>query len=290
MGEPGKIYKAIPTAMAEIEAISKDRMNAQQGFKFRGIDDVYNALHSILAKNGLFTVPEILEMSSSERESRNGGTLFLEKYKIKYTFYADDGSSIYAVVSGIGMDSGDKAGNKAMAIAHKYALLQVFSIPTEDDKDPDSQTHDVKPPVAHREAPTSPAAPRPPTHTTPAQSTPSTPPPQSPQNQAANNAGFAGDIMVSGTVKDVSVREGTTNKKKWKLYTVVVTDAAGVDHYVGTFDTNAGDEITSDIGKRVLINAYRTNKGNLAFEEYKRVDEPAPVAPEQQDKDNPLPF
>ncbi len=38
------------------------------------------------------------------------------------------------------MDSGDKASNKALSIAMKYALLQVFCIPTEDAKDPDADS------------------------------------------------------------------------------------------------------------------------------------------------------
>ena len=40
------------------------------------------------------------------------------------------------------MDSGDKATNKAMAIAFKYACFQVFCIPTEEmkEQDPDAKT------------------------------------------------------------------------------------------------------------------------------------------------------
>jgi len=144
MSDVGLIFSAIPAAMAEIEAIAKDRQNVQQNFKFRGIDDVYNALHSILAKHKIFTVPEVMECVSSERESKSGTALFYEKLRIKYSFYTTDGSAVDAVVEGVGMDSGDKAANKAMAVAHKYALLQVFCIPTEDEKDPDAQSHEVK--------------------------------------------------------------------------------------------------------------------------------------------------
>ena len=37
------------------------------------------------------------------------------------------------------MDSGDKATNKAMSIAYKYACFQVFCIPTEEMMDPDAE-------------------------------------------------------------------------------------------------------------------------------------------------------
>jgi hypothetical protein len=63
--------------------------------------------------------------------------------KMQYTFFADDGSSVKAVVMGEGMDSGDKASNKAMAVAHKYAIVQMFAIPTEDDKDPENDSHET---------------------------------------------------------------------------------------------------------------------------------------------------
>ena len=42
------------------------------------------------------------------------------------------------------MDSGDKATNKAMSAAYKYAALQTFCIPTEGDNDADATTHEVK--------------------------------------------------------------------------------------------------------------------------------------------------
>ena len=44
------------------------------------------------------------------------------------------------------MDSGDKASNKAMAIALKYAFFQVFCIPTEEMKDPDAETPEASSP------------------------------------------------------------------------------------------------------------------------------------------------
>ena len=60
--------------------------------------------------------------------------------KIKYTFYAEDGSNVSAVVIGEGMDSAAKASNKAMAVGMKYAMFQVFCIPTEEMPDSDAET------------------------------------------------------------------------------------------------------------------------------------------------------
>lgn len=141
------IYESITAIMQEIPVIGKDKRNAQQGFKYRGIDDVMNALQPILAKHKVFVVPEVLEQKREERVTGKGGTLLYSLMKIKYTFYAEDGSSICAVVIGEGMDSGDKASNKAMAIALKYAFFQVFCIPTEEMKDPDSETPEPSKPM-----------------------------------------------------------------------------------------------------------------------------------------------
>lgn len=134
------IYQSITAIMEEVPAIGKDKINKQQGFKFRGIDDVMNTLQPLLSKHKVFIVPEILEQTREERQTKTGGNLIYSICKIKYKFYAEDGSSIEAITIGEGMDSGDKATNKAMAIAMKYALFQVFCIPTEEMKDPDGET------------------------------------------------------------------------------------------------------------------------------------------------------
>jgi len=135
-----EIHQKIPIIMSEIGAIQKAKKNAQQGFMYRGVDDVMNALQPLLHKHGVFIVPEVLEQKREERQTNKGGNLIYSVCTIKYTFYASDGSYITAVVVGEGMDSGDKATNKAMAIAFKYACFQVFCIPTEEMKDPDADT------------------------------------------------------------------------------------------------------------------------------------------------------
>jgi len=150
----GLIYKKIAAILADSEAIGKERVNSQQGFRFRGIDDVYNSLHPILAKHGVFSTTTVLDERTEERQSSRGGTIIYRILKVQFTFYAEDGSFVQSIVIGEGMDSGDKASNKAMAIAHKYALLQLLAIPTEDAKDPDAESHDVLPKKQPTQQPT----------------------------------------------------------------------------------------------------------------------------------------
>lgn len=141
------IYKAISKVMAEVGAIGKDKRNQQQGFQYRGIDDVMNALYPVLSRNGLFLTPEVLEHHREERQTARGGNLIYSILKVRYTMYAEDGSSVSAVVIGEGMDSADKSSNKAMSVAMKYAMFQLFCIPTEEMIDPDAETPEPSTPA-----------------------------------------------------------------------------------------------------------------------------------------------
>lgn len=151
MESKGMIFELIPKAMQKVGAIGKDSVNKTQGFKYRGIDAVYNALNPVMSELGLFIVPEILDHRREERESEktyNGQvSKIILKYSIltiRYTMYAPDGSNVSCTVVGEGMDSGDKASNKAMSVAMKYACFQLFMIPTEETTiDPDQESHDV---------------------------------------------------------------------------------------------------------------------------------------------------
>lgn len=137
-----KIFTLIPKIMAEVGAIEKNRRNTTQGqgYAFRGIDDVYLALQGPLAKHGVFYAPNVLEVNREERQTKSGGNLIYTVMKVEFSFFADDGSSFKVVTFGEAMDSGDKSCNKAMSAALKYALLQTFCIPTEEDKDTENDT------------------------------------------------------------------------------------------------------------------------------------------------------
>lgn len=140
MMEGKLIFKAIPAIMGEIGHIGKDSKNQQQGFMFRGIDQVMNTMKPILAKYAVFLVPEVVNTRREERQTKNGGNLIYTMHTIRFHFCAEDGSEVVATVVGEGMDSADKSSNKAMAVAFKYACFQVFCIPTEEmaKDDPDA--------------------------------------------------------------------------------------------------------------------------------------------------------
>jgi hypothetical protein len=143
------VYKAINQVQAALAktGISKDRTNTQgAGYKFRGIDDVYNAVAPLLAEHGLCIIPRMLSRTCEDRQSKSGGALFYVTVEAEFDFVcAEDGSKATARTFGEAMDSGDKATNKAMSAAYKYACFQTFAIPTEGDNDADAQTHQVIP-------------------------------------------------------------------------------------------------------------------------------------------------
>jgi hypothetical protein len=144
-----KVYQAINKVQADLArvGISKARTNSQgAGYKFRGIDDVFNALSPLLATHGLCILPRMLTRACEERMSKSGGNLFYVTVEAEFDLVAaEDGSKHTIRTFGEAMDSGDKATNKAMSAAYKYAAMQAFSIPTEGDNDTENHTHEVMP-------------------------------------------------------------------------------------------------------------------------------------------------
>ena len=142
------IYESITKVIADCPAIAKDSRNTQgNGYMYRGIDAVMNVFQPLLAKYKIFVVPQVLETIREERTTSKGSNLIYSILRVKYTFFAEDGTSVEAVVQGEGMDSGDKASNKAMSAAFKYAMFQVFCIPTEEMKDSDAETPEESTPI-----------------------------------------------------------------------------------------------------------------------------------------------
>jgi hypothetical protein len=141
------VYQAINAIQADlaVSGISKDRKNEQQGYKFRGIDDMYNAIAPLLAKHRLLILPAYSERSVTERTTAKGTALFYVNLAGTFTLIsAEDGSQhVVGPFYGEAMDSGDKATNKAQSAAFKYMAMQTFCIPTEGDNDADATTHEV---------------------------------------------------------------------------------------------------------------------------------------------------
>lgn len=141
------ILGAVHAVNAEIGAITKDRQTTGGSrFKFRGIDQVYAAIHPLFAKHGIIVLPQVMQEQREERVNDRGTVLAFTRLLMQFTFMSTvDGSQLPPVViQGEAMDSGDKSSNKAMSVAMKYAIFQVFTVPTEETDDPDAEVHNVR--------------------------------------------------------------------------------------------------------------------------------------------------
>jgi len=146
-----KIYQAMRAVMSDIGAlgITKSRKNQQQGYSFRGIDEVYNEMNPLFAKHGVLMLPRVISSEQTDRMNKSGGLLIYTRLHIEFDFIAtEDGSKHTVATVGEAMDSADKSSNKAMAAAYKYAAMMAFCIPTEGDNDADATTHQVVPKAA----------------------------------------------------------------------------------------------------------------------------------------------
>ena len=137
-----KIIESLAAVMDEVGAVRKGDYNEGQRFNFRGIDAVVNAVSPALRRHKVVVTPETLSCDYGTVEvGRNRTSMGHVRVVVRYTFTAEDGSTLAATVPGEAMDSGDKATAKAMSVAFRTALLQALSLPT-DEPDPDAQSYE----------------------------------------------------------------------------------------------------------------------------------------------------
>ncbi len=147
MSETVKIYGALAKVMTEVGVVGKSRKNPQQGYQFRGIDDVVAEVQEVLARHGVVVAPRVIDREREMIATKSGGTMASVRLLVEHTFFAADGSSVVATTLGEAMDSGDKASNKAMSAALKYALTETLMIPT---RESDRDTEEASPEMAPR--------------------------------------------------------------------------------------------------------------------------------------------
>ncbi len=137
----GEIVAALAAIQGEVGVVGKTRKNPQQGYSFRGIDDVVAAVQELQAKHGVVCAPRVVERERETVQTKSGGTMASVRLLVEHHFFAKDGSCVVVTTLGEAMDSGDKASNKAMSAALKYALTELYMIPTyEADRDTEEQS------------------------------------------------------------------------------------------------------------------------------------------------------
>ncbi len=126
------IFQHMAALMAAVEPMKKAQKNRDQGFQFRGIDDVYDALHPLLVEHKIFVAPNVLKVHTEEYQTSRGTVMHRTILTVEHRFYTTDGSFVSATTVGESSDAGDKSASKAMSVAFKYALFQTLCIPLND--------------------------------------------------------------------------------------------------------------------------------------------------------------
>lgn len=140
------VTQAISAVMRQVLAVGKGDRNNQQGFNFRGIDAVLNAVGPALRNHGVVAVPTVIgkdiqTLDTYDKEGKPRKTRFAV-LDVDYTFYGPAGDTVSARVAGEAMDFGDKVVSKSMSVAYRTALIQVFALPTQE-ADPDTYVYDI---------------------------------------------------------------------------------------------------------------------------------------------------
>lgn len=133
-GGPLSASEALAEVMRRVRPIAKGRQADARvgGYSFRGIDDVYAALHDLFAEVGLVCLPSTIEREREQRPRLSGeGANYVTHVRVRLRFLAQDGTSEELDAWGEGADTGDKSTGKAYSQAMKSALLAAFLIPTE---------------------------------------------------------------------------------------------------------------------------------------------------------------
>jgi hypothetical protein len=138
------IFAAMAAAMEEVQTVKKTGHNSSQGYNFRGIDAVVNAVGPVFRKHGIVPVPTRSEAVYRDVQTSTGKPSRECTVTVTYRFYGPLGDFIEAQVPGESMDFGDKGAPKAMSVAYRILLLQALCIPT-DDPEPDSQSYERAP-------------------------------------------------------------------------------------------------------------------------------------------------
>lgn len=135
------VFEAFAAVMADVRSIEKGDQNTQQGFKFRGIDAVMQAVGPVLRSHGVFIIPTGQELKSETYQTRNGASMRNVTVTMQYRVYGPGGDFFDGGSFGEAADAGDKAVTKAQSVAYRTFLLQALTVPT-GDVDPDAHTHE----------------------------------------------------------------------------------------------------------------------------------------------------
>lgn len=145
---PTNVIEAIAAVMRDLPPIGKDSEVKGDGpsYKFRGIEAITAAAQKLCGKHCVVFVPRVVGMESREVSVGSRGAVWDEyTVTVEYDVFGPGGVSdclpTPVRVVQLGRDNSDKGIAKAMTMAYKTALNQVFCI-GDSKNDSDSERHE----------------------------------------------------------------------------------------------------------------------------------------------------
>ena len=142
--EQPTIRALLSEASTLIGAVPKGEQ--QQNFRYRGIDQVIQAVSGPFRDLGIIVTPHVHKARYETVEvGRNRSHMQSCRVTVDHTYQAATASDTLTTrVIAESMDSGDKAAAKAMSVALRISLLQTLMLPTHD-RDPDADSPERSP-------------------------------------------------------------------------------------------------------------------------------------------------
>jgi hypothetical protein len=136
MTDNSNIHTAINAIMKDVAYVQKQKSGGLN-YSFAGEAALISALRPPMVEHGVYmAVVGLADIRRGEYTTAKGSVMQLVDLTATIRFtHAPSGTSIDVVALGSGADTGDKASNKALTGAYKYALRQTFCIETGDDPD-----------------------------------------------------------------------------------------------------------------------------------------------------------
>ena len=145
----GTAVERMLAVMNDVRALGKTQRNEQQGFNFRGVDSVMNAVGPALRDHGLVVSSTCHELRIDSYPTSKGTVMNRAIVKVEYRFTAPDDTYVSAEGYGEASDTMDKSVSKAMSVAYRTAIIQALCLPThEPDPDAAEQYERTAAPVA----------------------------------------------------------------------------------------------------------------------------------------------
>ena len=135
---PSNIHEDIAAVMQSVGYVQKTKSPGLT-YTYAGEASLIEALRPPMVEAGIYCyVADLIEINETQFETAKGTPMNQVSLTAVVRFmHTPSGTFIDVKARGTGMDTGDKAGNKAATGAYKYALRQTFCIETGDDPDKD---------------------------------------------------------------------------------------------------------------------------------------------------------